>query len=163
MQRQYRHAEDTLQVDAKVQGDQLIAQDDHAARSWTWQQLSPGEYLLQSDGRQTRCVVAQSGEDRWVWVDGVVHSFKLVTSSRGGGHAASNDNLLSPMPGLVLKVFVQPGDQVESNQVLVVLEAMKMQYEITAPRAATVSQVLVAEGQQVEGAVPLVHLEEEET
>ena len=65
------------------------------------------------------------------------------------------------MPGLVLKVFVQPGDAVQDKQVLVVLEAMKMQYEITAPRDGVVAKVPVAEGQQVDGDVPLVVLEED--
>ena len=48
------------------------------------------------------------------------------------------------------------------HQVLVVLEAMKMQYEITAPRDGVVAEVAVKEGQQVDGDVPLVLLEEEE-
>ena len=65
------------------------------------------------------------------------------------------------MPGLVLKVFVKTGDVVTRNQVLVVLEAMKMQYEIAAPREGVIAEVVVSEGQQVKDDVLLVTLEEE--
>jgi 3-methylcrotonyl-CoA carboxylase alpha subunit len=93
-------------------------------------------------------------------VDGHVHHLKMETSGAAAQQMPSG-NLLSPMPGLVLKVLVAAGDAVLRNQVLVILEAMKMQYEITAPRDATVAQVAVAEGQQVDGSVPLVVLAEE--
>jgi biotin carboxyl carrier protein len=161
MQRNYRNNEETFAVSARIQGDQLLLDTTDGTRALQWVALSPGEYVLQHEGKQTRCVVAQDGDDRWVWVGGVVHHLKLETGGSAHGHAASADNLLSPMPGLVLKVFVAAGDRVERNQVLVVLEAMKMQYEITAPRDGTVSEVDVQEGQQVDGAVPLVVLEEE--
>ena len=64
------------------------------------------------------------------------------------------------MPGQVLKVLVQAGAAVRKDQALIVLEAMKMQYEITAPRNGIVAQVHVAEGAQVAGGVALVTLEE---
>jgi 3-methylcrotonyl-CoA carboxylase alpha subunit len=65
------------------------------------------------------------------------------------------------MPGQVLKVLVRPGETVRRNQVLVVLEAMKMQYEIAAPRDGVVRTVQAAAGTQVAGGVPLVTLQEE--
>jgi biotin carboxyl carrier protein len=58
-------------------------------------------------------------------------------------------------------VFVAAGDVVTRNQVLAVLEAMKMQYEIAAPRDGTIAAVAVSEGQQVKGDVTLVTLQEE--
>jgi len=161
MQRTYRRGDDTFEANARVQGESLLFDTAEGPRAYDWRTISPGEYVLQHHGKQVRCVVAQAGDDRWVWVDGVVHHLKVTSAGRGGAHAASDDNLLSPMPGLVLKVFVQPGERVQRNQVLVVLEAMKMQYEITAPREALVTEVQVREGQQVDGGVPLVHLEEE--
>ena len=55
----------------------------------------------------------------------------------------------APMPGTILKVNVSQGQAVKAGQVLVVLEAMKMENEIMAPKAGTVTQVVVAKGSSV--------------
>ena len=65
------------------------------------------------------------------------------------------------MPGQVLQVLVQPGQRVTRNETLVVLEAMKMRFEITAPHDGRVSEVSVSAGAQVAGGAPLVAVEPE--
>ena len=62
----------------------------------------------------------------------------------------------APMPGNILKVNVAPGQAVKAGTVLLVLEAMKMENEIMAPRDCTVTQVLVSKGSTVETGAPLV-------
>ncbi len=64
--------------------------------------------------------------------------------------------LRAPVPGRVLQVRVQPGASVEAGDVLVVIEAMKMETPIVAPAAASVQQVHVTDGQLVEQDQPLV-------
>ena len=71
------------------------------------------------------------------------------TAGGAGGYEA-------PMPGKVVSVHVAPGDAVKDGQLLVVLEAMKMEHHITCSRAGTVASVRVAAGQQVEGGAILV-------
>ncbi len=78
-------------------------------------------------------------------------------SSAGGGP-------VSPLPGTVLSVHVEEGDEVADGQLLVVVEAMKMEHKITAPAPSTVTEVKVAAGQRVDAGdvlVLLAHLEEE--
>ena len=70
----------------------------------------------------------------------------------------SGESVNAPMPGNILKVNVTVGQQVTEGQVLVVLEAMKMENEIMAPKAGTVSQVLVTKGSTVDTDAPLVVL-----
>lgn len=62
----------------------------------------------------------------------------------------------APMPGNILKVNVAPGQAVKEGDVLVILEAMKMENEIMAPKSGTVTQVLVSKGATVETGAPLV-------
>ena len=76
-------------------------------------------------------------------------------SARSGGAA---DVIRSPMQGTVLKVAVETGAEVEAGQVLVVVEAMKMENEIVAHHAGTVDQVAVGEGDQVASGQELVRL-----
>ena len=69
----------------------------------------------------------------------------------GAGEAVN-----APMPGNILKVNVSNGQAVKSGEVLVVLEAMKMENEIFAPKAGTVAQVLVNKGSSVDTGATLV-------
>ena len=64
----------------------------------------------------------------------------------------------SPMPGNILKVNVSAGESVQEGDVLVILEAMKMENEILAPKNGTVAQVLVQKGATVETGAPLVFI-----
>lgn len=66
--------------------------------------------------------------------------------------------LTSPMAGVVQEVLVQPGDEVEAGQVVMVIEAMKMQNDLHARRAGTVKAVYVSVGQRVEQGAPLLVL-----
>jgi acetyl/propionyl-CoA carboxylase alpha subunit len=75
-----------------------------------------------------------------------------------GHHGASAERITAPMPGNVLGVRVVAGDEVEAGQVLVVLEAMKMENNVAAPAAGRVAQVLVIPGQQVQRGETLVEL-----
>ena len=63
------------------------------------------------------------------------------------------------MPGLVKRLAAAPGQPVARGDVLVVLEAMKMEHSLTAPRDGAVAQVHVAEGSQVEDGAILLALE----
>ena len=69
---------------------------------------------------------------------------------------AQGEAINAPMPGTILKVAVNNGDKVKAGQVLVVLEAMKMENEILAPKDGTVAQVLVSRGASVDTGAPMV-------
>ena len=71
---------------------------------------------------------------------------------------AGGETVAAPMPGTILKVNVQPGQAVKAGEVLIVLEAMKMENEIMAPKAGTVAQVLVSRGANVDTGAPMVVL-----
>jgi 3-methylcrotonyl-CoA carboxylase alpha subunit len=69
---------------------------------------------------------------------------------------------LAPMPGRVVSVQVKAGQQVKAGDRLAVLEAMKMEHNLTAARDGQVAEVLVTQGDQVEAGAALVRLETEE-
>ena len=77
----------------------------------------------------------------------------------GRGEAVAG-GLVAPMPGTVLAVHVGPGDTVAQGQLLMIVEAMKMEHRITAPRAGTVGEVRARPGDQVNGGDLLAVLDE---
>jgi 3-methylcrotonyl-CoA carboxylase alpha subunit len=79
-----------------------------------------------------------------------------------GGRARSkhhDHSLEAPMPGLVLKVLVAPGNEVEKGAQLVILEAMKMEHAIVAPRDGVIATVNCREGEMVQAGVDLVTMQ----
>ena len=69
---------------------------------------------------------------------------------------AAGEVVKSPMPGNVLKINVQQGQKVNEGDVLIVLEAMKMENDIVAPKTGTISQIVVSKGTVVETGAPLI-------
>ena len=72
------------------------------------------------------------------------------------GAVAAGEVVKSPMPGNVLKINVAQGQSVKEGDVLIILEAMKMENEVVSTKAGTVAQILVSKGAVVETDSPLV-------
>ena len=101
-----------------------------------------------------------------VHVDGVPVAVSITLArpawggpGKGAAAAEGPQRVTSPMPGKIVKVLVKPGDKVDARQGLVVVEAMKMENELRARAAGTVTEVRVTEGSSVEAGAILVVLE----
>jgi biotin carboxyl carrier protein len=70
--------------------------------------------------------------------------------------AADSRQLVAPLPGTVVQVAVEPGQQVKAGDELLVIEAMKMNNQIRSPRRGTVGELLVSVGQQISHGEPLL-------
>jgi len=119
------------------------------------------------DGTSHRLVASRSGAERWDLhlrgrlvradvVDERTRVIREMTGSAGGPTGPSP--ILAPMPGLVVRVEVQEGDVVQAGQGVVIVEAMKMENELTSQADAIVTRVHVTEGQAVEKDQLLVEL-----
>ena len=69
---------------------------------------------------------------------------------------AAGETVSAPMPGNILRVDVAQGDTVKAGQILVILEAMKMENEIVAPKDGTIAQVVTSKGAVVDTGAPLI-------
>ncbi len=126
-----------------------------------------GELSLLVSGEVVRGLVGPREDGVTVVVDGraveaVVldeRAARLASAAAGGRPRTSETAIRAPMPGLVVAVPVEVGQSVARGTTLVVLSAMKMQNELTAPADATIKEVLVGAGQTVEQNQVLVRLE----
>jgi biotin carboxyl carrier protein len=84
---------------------------------------------------------------------------RRLSAKRAVGVPDGESAVVAPIPGLIVKVLVSEGDEVASEQPVVLLEAMKMENELRTPRAGVVKQVKVAPGQRVEQNAVLVLIE----
>ncbi|RSN10375.1 acetyl/propionyl-CoA carboxylase subunit alpha [Nonomuraea sp. WAC 01424] len=113
-----------------------------------------GELAVTLGGRTTRYLTARHGDTLWLGRDGESWAFTrhLIgdPGDRPGAAAAGDGVVRSPMPGTVLLVKVQTGDRVSEGQPLVVVEAMKMEHTVTAPRDGVVAELPVQPGRPVD-------------
>ncbi len=121
----------------------------------------PGEVWLQQDGRRERAVVLRQGDGWLVCLKGEV--YELSTQGAPGARApagASDDFAVSPMTGLLAKVSVDVGQEVKAGAALFIVEAMKMEYVVKAPRDLVVAAVTASAGAQVSQGDVLVRFQE---
>lgn len=116
------------------------------------------------DGENLRAGFAAEGRELWVSLGG--ESYRLLrpspprVESPGAGSATGRTSLTAPMPGTVAKVVASEGEEVEQGQLLLVLEAMKMEQAVSAPYRGHVRALPFAEGALVPGGAVLAELEE---
>jgi propionyl-CoA carboxylase alpha chain len=121
-----------------------------------------GEIDLAIDNRRIRASVTAAG-NRWL-VHGPSGDIELTELPRfpEAGLAEFTGGLYAPMPSRVISTEVAVGDKVAAGQLLMILEAMKMEHRITAPVDGTVADIKVSEGEQVDNGAMLVVLDTDE-
>ncbi len=148
---------------------EYVAQGSGAFEVWlggessAWRVLGWSAPVLRLEGpggrvREARVVEAAG---RWhVHVDGAQVVLDEVPRFPVAADAAVKGGFMAPMPGKVVRVLVQAGDAVKQGQVLLVLEAMKMEQSTRSPTDGRIQAVHVREGDQVTAGQVLVTLEE---
>lgn len=151
--------------DISIEDEELIV--DGEPKSYTFEVLREGYVSLLVDGRSVPVSVESVGDGKMrVTIAGqrtevqVKDERDLLVDEFGlGDDAAAGGIVRAPMPGLVLDVLVEEGDEVEAEQGLLVLEAMKMENELKAPSGGVVGAVHVKNGVSVDKEALLIEIE----
>jgi biotin carboxyl carrier protein len=109
----------------------------------------------------TRNVVAwtiATGDTTWVFLDGEVYTFELARAASRRRGASHHGALTAPMPATVRKVGIATGDAVRRGDVLIVLEAMKMELPVRADADGVISAVHCREGEMVQAGQELAQI-----
>ena len=140
------------------------------------EEVSPGVYSILLGGRSYEVDVAKrpgdppGSESPFVVTVGLRHYLVEIRDPRGGRRSMRRPSgieaegpreIVAPMPGKIVRVLVQENQEVARDQGLLVIEAMKMQNELRAPRGGRVERIYVGEGLGVETGAPLLRLKGE--
>ncbi|MDZ7263696.1 MAG: HlyD family efflux transporter periplasmic adaptor subunit [candidate division KSB1 bacterium] len=129
------------------------------------EQVTPNCLLLKEAQGHRRIYLANSGKKTFIHLDGrslvVEHpETKEKTSFQADEHLAGADHgIYAPMPGKILKIFVQENQTVTAKQNLVIVEAMKMEHSVRAPRKGVVKKVNFKEGELVDTGQEILEIE----
>ena len=128
--------------------------------------LANGEYLLRDGAKVYNCRVEQKSADTFaVVLHGRYYEIALTDPKRlrsgqnSGSHHSGAAEIVSPMPGKIVRLLVKPGDEVEAGAGIIVVEAMKMQNEMKAPKSGTVISINAEEGATVSAGQVLAVIE----
>jgi acetyl/propionyl-CoA carboxylase alpha subunit len=117
-------------------------------------------YTIKETDRNVRVAVASDASATWVFVDGNV--WRLEKEQAAGGRKAKSRgerSVMSPMPATVVAINTSAGKTVNEGDTVMVLEAMKMELPIRAPRGGVVKAVHCTKGELVQPGVNLVEIE----
>ena len=152
----------TLAYQSQRDGSFKVVCDD-VARAVTIHQAGNGAVDIALDGQRLQFEVQQHGMQWLVHADSgdlVLKEAPRYPDPRG---VDTGGGLIAPMPGAVLATEISAGAKVSKGDLLVILEAMKMEHRIVAPRDGVIEQVHVSVGDQVDNAQLLVTLTEEDS
>jgi acetyl/propionyl-CoA carboxylase alpha subunit len=132
-----------------------------------WIDADAGLVMVRDGAKSELCVVEGAGTDWTVTLRGrripvTVRTWRERVLAEAESAARGQDGPIevrATLPGLVVAVAVEPGDEVAEGSRLLTIEAMKMQNEVRAPRAGRVASVTVAAGQAVAAGTPLLRIE----
>ncbi len=148
----------SVEVEVHVDGEGVLVSLDGRKARWDVVATPGGGYsILRPDGRQAEAVPRRSPEGGMkvrVGAEQVTLELLDELTARaqavaGKGVSRGSGEVKAAIPGRVLRVLAGPGDQVSQGQPVVVLEAMKMENDVRAPRDGVVRSVEVAAGQAV--------------
>ena len=147
---EFKTSNGRIEIDPIRDGDSFIHED---------MILRTGEDLwLEIDGRKHKAVATKVGDVWWVHIMG--HTLQFEVLEAGTSSADDEGGLTAPMPGKILEVHVSEGQSVKSGDVLMVMEAMKMEHKIVASNDGIVESIHFKEGDQVPQGAELLSLSE---
>ncbi len=111
-----------------------------------------GAITFRLDGQAQQALWINDGLQFWLHLDGRSYLLERMAgkSSSDSAEAGGENILRAPMPGQVIDLLVEAGDSVAAGEVLLVLEAMKMELRIQAPKAGEIVELPIAKGDSVE-------------
>jgi biotin carboxyl carrier protein len=132
------------------------------SRTFAVEILGHGEYLVNEGNRRHRVYLAGDRTGMQAFFDGQVFTVRASNDASRTANRSHPTDLSAPMPATVAEILVAPGQAVRTGDILITLEAMKMELPIRAPGDGVVKAIGCRVGQMVQPGVALVELETEE-
>lgn len=155
-----------MKIKVTIQGVQRTVELAHPGESPRWEidgraleadaiEISPGIYSVLAEGKSVEVRIERIGARLRVAANGkeyvatIENTRGLKKDRTGAAQIQGRQEVLAPMAGKIVRTLVKAGDEVQSGQGLLIVEAMKMQNEIRSPKTGKIERLKVVEGQTV--------------
>lgn len=155
------------EIDVRREGDRVFATVGERSYELDAHTTAANTYLFKLDGKIYECYVSPVSTDGQTTVSVGTNSYEFSLadpkrlSHAGGAHALADGaaEIKTQMPGKVVKILVAVGDEVVAKDGVIIVEAMKMQNEMKAPKDGVIKEIRFAEGETVNAGDVLVVIE----
>ena len=159
----YEYENNVYQVGVEHRGNKFFITYDNTEYQIEAEEITPGYLKISVGDRLIKAVVTEGEKEKYVFLDGEVFKVKAIPLTGRKTSAKKNKgDLTSPISGRVTKVSIKEGSKVKKGDILVVIEAMKMEYLIRAPYNGVVKKIYVKEKEQIEIGQQTVDITKEE-
>lgn len=159
----YEHENHVYNVTIERRKDHYFVTYDNTEYKVKAEEIKPGQLKIKIGDRVVKSVITEGEKEKYVFVDGDV--FKVIPVELTGKKETKKKeegDLSSPISGKVVNVKIKSGDTVKKGDVLIVIEAMKMEYLIRTPFDGKVKKVNFKEKDQIEIGQNTVDIEKKE-
>ncbi len=136
----YRCGDSQHTVELRLRADEFSGEVDSESVEGFLAELEPGLLEVDTGAGTVQVHFVQDGRRIWVHCHGQTWAFERIATMRQGEPEAASDQLLSPITGKLVELRVSAGDSVVKGDTLAVLEAMKMEHRLHAPRDGIIAQ-----------------------
>ena len=158
----YEHENHIYNVTVERRGKQYFIMYDNSEYTVEAEEIKTGQLKIKIGDRIVKCVISEGDKEKFVFVDGDVFKVKPIElTGRKKTKRKEEGDLSSPISGKVVSIKAKKGEKVKKGDVLMIIEAMKMEYIIRAPYKGIVKKINFKEKDQIEIGQITVEIEKE--
>jgi len=146
----YEHENHVYNVSVERRDTKFFITYDNNEYTVDVEEPKPGQLKIALGDRVIKCVISEGQDKKFVFLDGNVFDVKRVELTGRKQSQKKEEDLNSPISGTVVQIPVKPSQKVKKDDVIMVIEAMKMEYLIRAPYDGTVKKIHFKEKEQIE-------------
>lgn len=158
----YEYEDHVYNISVERRENQFFIAYDNNEYTVSAEELKPGQLKIQLGDRIIKCVISEGEENKFVFLEGDIFKVKRIELTGRKKSQKKEGDLNSPISGTVVEVKVSQGSTVKKDDVIMVIEAMKMEYLIRAPYAGVVKTLHFKPKDQIEIGQPTAEVEKGE-
>jgi biotin carboxyl carrier protein len=146
----YEHENNVYNVSVEQRKNKFFVTYDNNEYTIKAVEIKKGQLKIEIGDRTIKCVISEGDENKFVFIEGNVFKVKRIELTGQRKTGKKEIGLNSPISGTVVNVKIKSGDNIKKNDVIMIIEAMKMEYLIRAPYNGKVKKVNFKAGDQIE-------------
>jgi len=146
----YEHENHVYNLSVERRDNDFFVTYDNNEYTISVEEIKPGQLKIKLGNRIIKCVISEGEDNKFVFIDGDIFKVKRIELTGRKKTKKKEGDLNSPISGTIVDVKVKEGSKIKKDDVIMIIEAMKMEYLIRAPYNGTVKKVHFKSKDQIE-------------
>ena len=146
----YEHENHVYNISVERRDDQFFVTYDNNEYTVFAEEIKPGQLKIKLGGRVIKCVISEGEDNKFVFLDGNIFKVKRIELTGRKKTKKKEGDLNSPISGTIVEVKAKEGSKIKKDEVIMIIEAMKMEYLIRSPYDGAVKKIHFKKKDQIE-------------